>query len=191
MSPSIRRLCVFCGAHAGTKSVYAEVAREAGRRIAERGWGLVTGGGRTGLMGAVADGALEAGGEVIGVIPLHLEERELAHKGLSELHRVESMHARKELMHTLSQGFVTLPGGMGSLDEVFEALTWAQLGLHDKPVGFVSVGGFWDPILAQLDRCVEEGFLKAEQRARVLVASDTEVLLEALGSWTPPAPLWS
>lgn len=191
MSPSIRRLCVFCGAHAGTKSLYAELARETGRLIAERGWGLVTGGGRTGLMGAVADGALEAGGEAIGVIPVHLEERELAHTGLTELHRVESMHSRKELMHTLSQGFVTLPGGMGSLDEVFEALTWAQLGLHDKPVGFVSVGGFWDPVLAQLDHCVEEGFLRPEHRQRIVVADRPQELLDALEAWQAPPPLWS
>lgn len=191
MTGSIRRLCVFCGAQAGAKAMYAEVARETGREIAERGHTLVTGGGGTGLMGAVADGALEAGGEVIGVIPQHLEDRELAHKGLTELHRVESMHARKELMHSLSQGFVTLPGGMGSLDEVFEALTWGQLGLHAKPVGFVSVGGFWDPVLSQLDRCTTEGFLRPEQRARILVSATPGALLEAMQAWVAPPPLYS
>ena len=190
MSGSIRRLCVFCGAHPGTRPVYAEMARDVGRRIAERGWGLVTGGGRTGLMGAVADGALEAGGEVVGVIPIHLEERELAHTGLTELHRVESMHSRKELMHSLSQGFVTLPGGMGSLDEVFEALTWGQLGLHAKPVGFLTQNGFWDAVLSQLDHCVEEGFLQPAQRARILVERDAGTLLDALQDWTPPPALW-
>ncbi|MFT5288017.1 MAG: hypothetical protein ACI8QS_001620 [Planctomycetota bacterium] len=191
MTAPIRRLCVFCGAHVGTKPLFAEIARETGRLVAERGWALVTGGGGTGLMGAVAEGALAAGGEVIGVIPKQLEERELAHRGLTELHTVESMHSRKELMHSLSQAFVTLPGGMGSLDEVFEALTWAQLGLHAKPVGFVSVEGFWDPLLAQLDQCVEQGFLKPEQRGRILVASAPGPLLEAMDSWEPPAPLWS
>ena len=186
----MRRICIFCGAHAGQRPIHAEVARTTGRLLAERGLTVVTGGGATGLMGAVADAALAAGGEVIGVIPNHLVERELAHRGLTELHRVESMHSRKELMHTLSDAFVTLSGGLGSLDEVFEALTWGQLGLHVKPVGFVNVEGFWDPLLAQLDNAVGEGFLRAEQRARILIASEPKALLDALLGWEPPPPLW-
>ena len=144
----MRRVCVFCGAAAGNDPRYAAAAGELGRALAARSIELVTGGGKVGLMGVVADATLAAGGSVIGIIPRFLEEREVAHRGLTELHVVESLHERKALMHELSDGFIVLPGGFGTLDELMESVTWAQLGLHAKPIGIVNVAGYFDDLLA-------------------------------------------
>ncbi len=183
---------MFCAAHIGLRPEYGEVAREMGRLLASEGIGVVTGGGRVGLMGEVADAALEAGGEVIGVIPRALVDKELGHEGLTELLVVDSMHERKERMHSFSDGFITLPGGMGSLDEVFEALTWLQLGFHAKPVGFVNTLGFYDAILAQLDRATEEGFIRRAQRDMIVVASTPPEILASFRCWrAPPTPIWT
>ena len=144
----MRRICVFCGAAAGNDPRYAAAAGDLGRALAARSIELVTGGGKVGLMGVVADATLAAGGQVIGIIPRFLEEREVAHRGLTELHVVESLHERKALMHELSDGFIVLPGGFGTLDELMESITWAQLGLHAKPIGIVNVAGYFDELLA-------------------------------------------
>jgi uncharacterized protein (TIGR00730 family) len=183
----MRRLCVFCGSNVGGRPEYAAGAREFAAAAARRGLGLVYGGGNIGLMGVVADAALEAGGEVIGVIPSALQAKELAHAGLTELHVVRSMHERKALMADLSNGFAALPGGFGTLEELFEILTWAQLGIHAKPVGLLDTAGFFQPLLALLDHQVEERFLKPRHRALVHVAADPERLLDMLLK-APPAP---
>ena len=151
----LRRLCVFCGASPGRDPAHAALAREVGAALAGRGIGVVYGGGRVGLMGALADGALAAGGEVIGVIPRGLVERELAHEGVTDLRVVESLHERKALMASLSDGFVALPGGLGTLEELAEAMSWAQLDLHDKPCGVLDPTGYFEPLLNFLDRAVE------------------------------------
>ncbi|MEW6074324.1 MAG: TIGR00730 family Rossman fold protein [Planctomycetota bacterium] len=187
----MRRICVFCGAHAGARPAYAEAARELGTLLAARGLGLVTGGGRVGLMGIVADAALAAGGEAIGVIPRALVAKELAHPGLSELVVVETMHARKAAMHALADAFVTLPGGIGSLEEALEALAWLQLDLHRKPAGIVNVEGYYDPLLAQLDRAVAEGFVLGPQRETIVVGPTPAAVLDRFAAWRPPATsLW-
>lgn len=182
----MKRVCVFCGSSPGKRPVYAEAAREVGRLLAERGVSLVTGGGRVGLMGVLADAALEAGGAVTGVIPEALLARELAHGGLTQLHVVGSMHERKALMAELSDGFLALPGGYGTLEELSEVLTWSQLGLHAKPCGLLNVGGYYDPLLALLDRAVEERFLQPEHRALLVVESHPGALLEAMGRFVAP-----
>lgn len=180
------RICVFCGSSPGTDPRYLEAAREMGRTLAGRGLGLVYGGGSVGLMGAVADAALEAGGEVIGVIPQVLQIRELAHRRLTTLHVVGSMHERKARMAELSDGFVALPGGMGTLEELSEVLTWAQLGLHARPCGLLDVAGYYDPLVAFFDRAVEAGFLRREHR-RILVTGTTPAsLLDQLQAFVPP-----
>ena len=140
---TLKRICVYCGSSAGARPVYAQAARELGRMLAELGIGVVYGGGRVGLMGILADAALEAGGEVIGVIPRSLQEKELGHGSVTELHVVETMHQRKEKMADLSDGFITLPGGIGTLEELFETFTWLQLGFHEKPVALLNVDGFY------------------------------------------------
>ena len=185
----MKRLCVFCGGNAGRHPAYAAAARELGHSLAARGIGLVYGGGKVGLMGVLADATREAGGEVIGVIPRAIVDRELAHAGLSELRVVDTMHERKQLMHQLSDAFVALPGGFGTLDELFEALTWSQLGLHDKPCAVLNVAGFFDPLLAFLDHAVKEALLKSELRTRLKVAGTVEGLLAALRSPTGPIAL--
>ena len=187
------RVCVFCGASAGGRPAYAEAARAFGTLLAERGIGLVTGGGSVGLMGIVADAAIEAGGETLGVIPRRLVDRELGHHGLSALYVVESMHERKALMHELSDAFVALPGGYGTLDELFEALTWRQLGIHGKPVGVLDVEGYFQPLLALLDGLVEGGFVHEASRTGLLVAAEPAALLGLLeaapaGGPRPGAP---
>jgi uncharacterized protein (TIGR00730 family) len=159
-----------------------QAARAVAESLARRHIRLVYGGGKVGLMGEMADAALAAGGKVVGVIPGRLAEREVAHQGLDELHVVESMHARKALMADLSDAFVALPGGFGTLDEFFEIVTWAQLGFHSKPVGLLNVEGFFDPVLSFVDHAIREGFVRAEQRELILVASSIDELLDRLGS---------
>ena len=188
----MKRLCVFCGSNAGNTAFYAEMTRRFGEALAARRLGLVYGGGHVGLMGVLADAVLRGGGEVIGVIPQALVDRELAHAGLTTLHVVATMHQRKALMADLADGFVALPGGFGTADELLEILTWAQLGLHAKPVGLLEVNGFFEPLLAWLDRCVHEGFLRPAHRRLLLSASDPAELLASLEGHAaaPPVPKW-
>lgn len=188
----MRRLCVFCGSAVGGRPVHAEAARRLGELLAGRGLGLVFGGGHIGLMGVVADAILRAGSEAIGVIPQALVDRELAHGALTELHVVETMHQRKARMADLADGFIALPGGYGTADELFEVLTWSQLGLHAKPIGLLNVAGFFDPLLGWLDQSVREGFLRAEHRRLLLEANEADRLLELLQGYRPAAnkPKW-
>lgn len=187
----MKRICVFCASNAGGNPVHAESARALGRLLVERGLGLVYGGGNVGLMGLIADAALGAGGEVMGVIPQALVDRELAHRGLSALHVVPSMHARKQLMHELADGFIALPGGFGTLEELLETLTWGQLGLHVKPCGVLNVDGFYDPLLVLLDRAVDDGLLRREHRRLLLVDADARALLERMAEFQAPSlPKW-
>jgi uncharacterized protein (TIGR00730 family) len=179
----MRRLCVFCGSSTGSAAVYAEQARRLGQAIAARGLGLVFGGGHIGLMGVLADAVLQAGAEAIGVIPQALVDKELAHDRLTELHVVSTMHQRKALMADLADGFAALPGGFGTADELFEILTWAQLGLHAKPIGLLNTAGYFDPLLAWLDRAVAEGFVKRQHRGLLLEADEPERLLDLLSSY--------
>ncbi|HEV2592981.1 MAG TPA: TIGR00730 family Rossman fold protein [Gaiellaceae bacterium] len=176
----MERVCVFCGASSGRRPLYAESARLFGEELARRGLGLVYGGGRVGLMGAVADGALAAGGEVIGVIPQELVDRELAHGGLTQLHVVGSLHERKALMADLSDAFVALPGGFGTLDELMEQLTWSQLGLHAKPVGLLDVEGYWVPLITLARHATEEGFVRENDLAAIAVGDDPRLLIDRL-----------
>jgi hypothetical protein len=188
----VRRICVFCGASPGRRPSYLELAASVGSGLAERGIGVVYGGGRVGLMGAVADAALAAGGEVIGVIPRGLVDRELAHRGVTELRVVETLHERKAAMADLADGFIALPGGLGTLEELAEVASWAQLGLHAKPIGLLGPDGYWDALAGWLDHAVDEGFVAAGQRALVAVDRDLETLLArfAAGS-TGPAARWA
>jgi len=167
----MNRLAVYCGSATPADPVYIETARLVGRTFAERGIGLVYGGGRLGLMGAVADAALAGGGEVIGIIPQALVDAEVAHKGLTELHVCRTMHERKQAFTDLSDGFVTLPGGTGTMDELWEALSWAQLGYHAKPVGLLNVAGFYDGLLAFNAKMIDVGFIRAHH-ANILIVSD-------------------
>jgi uncharacterized protein (TIGR00730 family) len=190
----VERVCVFCGASSGRKAAYAEVARAFGAACAARGLGVVYGGGKVGLMGAVADGALAAGGEAIGVIPRELVERELAHGGLTELHVVGSLHERKALMAELADAFVALPGGFGTLDELMEQLTWSQLGLHAKPVGLLDVDEYWRPLIALARHATEEGFVREADLAAIAVAADGDALLDRLQRLARkerPRPKWA
>lgn len=183
------RMGVFCGSSAG-RVRHMEVATRVGGELAERGVEVVYGGGRIGTMGAVADGALKAGGSVIGVIPRHMIEWEIAHDGLTELHVVDTMHERKALMADLSDAFVALPGGAGTLDELFEIWTWAQLDLHAKPIGLLNLDGYYDHLLAMIDHMVTEGFLKPAYREMVLVEDDLDRLLNRFADYVPPAYRW-
>ena len=190
----MRRVCVFCGASSGRLPEYAEAARGLGAAAAARGLGVVYGGGRVGLMGAVADAALAGGGEVIGVIPQELVDRELAHAGLTELHVVGSLHERKAKMAELSDGFVALPGGFGTLDELLEQLTWSQLGLHDKPAGLYDVEEYWRPLIALARHATDEGFVRESDLGAIAVGTDAEGLLDRLERMTRearPRPKWS
>jgi len=182
---------VFCGSNVGRAPEYADFARATGRLLAGRGIGLVYGGGRVGLMGILADAALAAGGRVIGVIPRHLQQREVGHSGLTSLRVVDSMHERKALMAELSDAFIALPGGYGTLDEFAEVLTWSQLGLHAKPCGLLNVAGFYDNLLAFIDHSVAQGFVRADSRALVLEAGEPAALVDALQAWAPrPVEKW-
>ena len=175
-------VCVFCGARTGSSPRYAEAAAALGRRIGERGLGLVYGGARVGLMGALADAALGAGASVLGVLPRSLSSVEIAHPGLTELVLVDGLHARKARMTAESDAFIALPGGFGTLDELFEALTWAQLGLHTRPLGLLNVDGFWDSLVATVERQVASGFVTPADRERLSVESEPAALLDALGA---------
>lgn len=182
-----RRLCVFCGSASGIRPEYTVAAQDLGRVLLERGIGLVYGGAHVGLIGAVADAVLSGGGEVIGVIPRSLVEREIAHRGLTELRIVDGMHERKAVMADLADGFVALPGGAGTLEELFEVWTWAQLGLHRKPCGLLDVGGYFTGLRTFLDHATLEGFLRAEHRAMLIVEQDPAMLLERFARYTAPA----
>ncbi len=171
-------VCVFCASAAGASSRYLEAASELGRRIAQRGYGLAYGGATVGAMGAVADAALAAAGEVVGVIPDVIREREIDHRGLTELHVVRSMHERKAMLAERADAFVALPGGYGTMDEFIEIVTWAQLRIHAKPCVLINVNGFWNGLLAFLDHCVEQGMIFPENRGLVQVASDPEQALQ-------------
>jgi uncharacterized protein (TIGR00730 family) len=177
----VKSVCVYCGASAGSDPVYAEAAVELAQALAARGLRVIYGGAQVGLMGLVADTALAAGAEVVGVIPKVLVEWEVAHSGLTELHVVGDMHERKALMADLADGFVALPGGIGTLEELVEVYTWSYLGLHDKPFAVLNTAGYYDGFTAFLDHAVSQGFLRPEVRARLLVAPDAEALLAA---WT-------
>jgi uncharacterized protein (TIGR00730 family) len=179
-------LCVFCGSSPGARPAYREAARALGRALAEREIRLVYGGAAVGLMGALADAALESGGDVVGVIPEALVDMEVAHAGLPDLRVVASMHERKSLMAELSEGFVALPGGFGTFEEMFEILTWAQLGSHRKPCGVLDVEGYFGPLVALLDHAVEERFLKPAHRELLLVCEDPDELLDRFAVWSPP-----
>jgi uncharacterized protein (TIGR00730 family) len=184
------RFCVFCGSRSGNEETYAAHARRLGAALARRKLGLVYGGASVGLMGAVADAVLQAGGEVIGVIPHGLADKEIAHPGLTHLHLVESMHERKALMETLANGFIALPGGFGTLEEILEIVTWIQLGLHRKPAGLLNVAGYYDPLLQQTDRGLRDGFIPEVLKTALLSDSDPESLVERmLIHQLPPAPV--
>jgi uncharacterized protein (TIGR00730 family) len=178
----MKRVCVFCGANAGRREEYRSAARLLAGALARRGLGLVYGGGNVGLMGTLADEMLQAGGEVIGVIPRRLVDREVAHRGLTELRIVDTMHQRKAMMNDLSDAFIALPGGYGTLEEFFEILTWSQLGIHRKPSGLLNVLGYYDSLLAMLDHAVTEQFLLPANRKLVVAETDPELLLRRLDS---------
>ena len=183
----IEQLCVFCGSKHGRQVAYTNAARKLGRVLAERGIGLVYGGGDVGLMGEVANAVIEDGGEVIGVIPGFMVGAEVAHHGLTELRVVASMHERKEVMATLADGFVGLPGGWGTLEELFEMTTWGQLGLHHKPIGLLNAGDFFADLVSFLDHAVEQGFIKAPHRGLLAVDDDVDRLLDTLIARVPAA----
>lgn len=184
---ALSAVAVFCGSSFGRDPAYAEAARLTGRTLAERGIDVVYGGGHVGLMGTVADAAMTAGGRVVGVIPRQLDDRELSHTGVTQLHVVDSMHERKQLMADLSDAFIALPGGAGTLEEIAEQWTWAQLTIHAKPCGFLDVAGFWAPMRQMLDTMIGEGFVRAAQSGIVSFDDDLDALLDVLAappSWT-------
>lgn len=174
------RLCVYCGSRHGVRASYAAAARAIGAEIGRRGWQLVYGGGRVGLMGEAADAALAAGARVVGVIPQTLREREVGHLGLHELHVVPTMHLRKQMMAERADAFVALPGGIGTLEELYEVWTWRQLGYHDQPIGLLNVDGYYDALLRFMSRSVDEGFLAPTQHALLQVDTDPAALLDRL-----------
>jgi len=185
---TVNSVCVYCGSSPGARPVYADAARRLGGLLGERGLRLVYGGGNIGLMGVLADAALAAGAQVTGVIPEALVAWERAHRGVPDMRVVGTMHERKALMAELADAFVALPGGVGTLDELFETLTWAQLGLHSKPVGLLDVDRYFDPLVALLDHAVVEGFVEAGQRQLLVVDEDAGGLLDALAAFRAPKP---
>ena len=185
----MKSVCVFCGSNPGNDPVYADGARAMGREIARRGLILVYGGGAVGLMGIVADAALEAGGEVHGVIPRALRDKEVGHHHLTRLEIVDTMHIRKARMAELSDGFIAMPGGIGTFEELFEIWTWGQLGIHSKPLGLLNVAGFYDPLAVFLDRTVEAGFLKQTHRAMAMTDTQPETLLDRMEQYVPAATI--
>ena len=187
----MRRICVFCGSSSGTRPEYADAARALARELVARRLGMVYGGGTVGLMGVVADAMLAAGGDVVGVIPHALMAREIGHPGVTALHVVDSMHERKALMADLADAFIALPGGVGTLEEVFEAITWTQLGVHRKPCGLLNVAGFYDGLLQFMDHAWAEGFIKPETRVIVQANADPAALLDSLNpAAVPEVPRW-
>lgn len=187
----MKRLAVYCGSALPADPVYVEAARHVGRSLALRGIGIVYGGGRLGLMGAVADAALEAGGEVVGVIPEALVSAEVAHRGCTELHVVQTMHQRKALFTDLSDGFMTLPGGVGTMDELWEAISWAQLGYHSKPVGLLNVAGFYDQLIAFNQHMIGTGFIRPQHANILLHADAIELLLDQMAAYQPHEPIFA
>ena len=185
----MNRVAVYCGSATPADPAYLALARDVGRGLAERGIGVVYGGGRLGLMGAIADAALAAGGEVTGVIPQALVDAEVAHRGLSELHVVATMHQRKQAFTDLSDGFVTLPGGTGTMDELWEALSWAQIGYHAKPVGLLNAQGYYDGLVAFWDKMAAVGFLRPQHRGLLIVADTLEGLLDRMAAFVPARPI--
>lgn len=186
MAIGFKRVCVFCGSSSGFRPCYSEAAKAVGSLLARQGIGMVFGGGRRGLMGVAADAALAAGGTVIGVIPRALVDLEVEHRGVTQLHVVETMHERKALMADLSDAFLALPGGYGTLEEFCEVVTWSQLGVHRKPCGLLNTEGYFHPLLDFFDRSVTEGFLKPEHRELVLDSGDPEQLLQQLAEFHVP-----
>lgn len=187
----IKRVCVYCASSPGTNPAIQQATVALGRLLAAEGLGLVYGGGSVGLMGLVATTVMEAGGTVVGVIPRRLFPKEIAHRGLTELIEVGSMHERKTTMFELSDAFVALPGGFGTLEEVAEVTTWAQLGIHQKPIGLLNVAGYYDPLLAWLERGVSEGLLRPENRSLLVDRAEPAALLQALRDYVPKAvPKW-
>lgn len=184
--PTLRRLCVYCGSSPGARPAYAEAAHALGTLLAAEGVGVVTGGGRGGLMGVVADAVLAAGGEATGVIPQALVDREVGHEGMTELYVVGSMHERKALMAHLSDAFVALPGGLGTLEEIAEMLTWSQLGLHPKPCGLLDVAGYYAPLVRFFDHATAERFVRPENRALLVVEREPAHMLARLREHVPP-----
>lgn len=182
----MKSLCVFCGSSSGKNTGIQEEAAELGRLLARENITLVYGGGSVGLMGILANATLSSGGKVIGVIPRAIERREIVHRGLTELHVVESMHERKAMMASLADGFMALPGGLGTLEELFEVMTWAQLGLHHKPIGLLNACGYYDPIMAFFDRAVTERYLWSDHKRIWVVDSEPARLLKALRAYVPP-----
>lgn len=182
----LTRVCVFCGSNPGNDPAYAAEAAATGRALAERGIGVVYGGGSVGLMGIVADAAMTAGGEVIGVIPEFLRAVEIDQRDITRLEITATMHERKARMAELSDAFLALPGGIGTFEEAFETMTWTQLGVHDKPIGLVDVNGFWAPAAALLDRAVDDGFLGADVRSAIVVAPTAVEALDAFATWQRP-----
>lgn len=187
MSTAIKSVCVFCGSNPGAEAQFASTAASLGRLLAQSGIRLVYGGGHVGLMGVLADTALAEGGEVHGVITHALERKEVAHRGLTALTVVETMHERKAVMADLSDGFVMLPGGFGTLDEFFEVVTWSQLGIHAKPCGVLNVGGYFDPLLAFIEAATQTEFVRPAHRDLLLVESEPDLMLDRLRSWEPVA----
>jgi uncharacterized protein (TIGR00730 family) len=184
--PAPSSVCVFCGSNGGADPAYVDAAAEVGRGLAEQGIRIVYGGGRVGLMGALADSARAAGGEVIGVMPQALVDREIGHTGIDDLRVVDTMHERKALMVELADAFVALPGGIGTLEELFEVYTWAQLGIHAKPLALLDVAGYFQPLAAFLDHAVAERFLRPETRAMLAIAHSLEGVLDTFATWRPP-----
>ena len=182
----MKKIAIYCGSSAGPNKIYRTQAAQLGRYLAENHIHVIFGGGKVGMMGILADAALEAGGKVTGVIPGFLHVKEVAHNGLTELITVETMHSRKALIEKMCDAAIALPGGFGTLDELFEMLTWGQLGLHDKPVGILNTNGFYDQILSAVDRMVDEGFLKDLNRDMLLVSKNIEELFERMQSYAPP-----
>jgi uncharacterized protein (TIGR00730 family) len=182
----MKRLCVFCGSSAGSLSIYQETATAVGRILATKGYGVVYGGGHVGLMGALAEGVLAAGGEITGIIPQSLFEKEIGYSDLKDLRIVGSMHERKALMGELSDAYIALPGGFGTFEEFFEVVTWSQLGVHRKACGLLNVNGFYDPLLAMCDHAVEQGFIRAVDRNLILYDQDPEALIDRIASFVVP-----
>jgi len=183
----MRAICVFCGASAGNRPAYAEAARSLAAMLAERDLTLIYGGGSIGVMGVLADAMLAGGGRVIGVLPEHLSRREVAHAGVTEMHIVGSMHERKALMARRADAFIALPGGLGTLEELFEVLTWSQLGLHSKPCALLNVDDYYDPLIAFLDGAVARGFVRPRHREMLLIDSHPARLLDRIGAYVAPA----